>query len=118
MRALQAARGAAGGLRASTPLLARCLRIFPITLGSAMNAMMRIVEHLAHVGRLAVGQDAQGARGADHPMTCSRYASSSGASPSTTKPRGVTRRTASTTAGALRRSLGTIAISRKPSGLR
>jgi hypothetical protein len=34
--------GTPGGLRASTPLLARCLRIFPITRGSVMNAMIRI----------------------------------------------------------------------------
>jgi len=35
--------GPAGGLRASNPLLARWRRIFPITLGSVMNAMIRIV---------------------------------------------------------------------------
>jgi hypothetical protein len=34
--------GAAGGLRASTPFSARCLRIAPITRGSVMNAMIRI----------------------------------------------------------------------------
>jgi hypothetical protein len=35
--------GVEGRLRASTPFFARCLRIAPITLGSVMNAMMRIV---------------------------------------------------------------------------
>jgi hypothetical protein len=34
--------GTPGGLRASTPLSARRLRIYPITLGSVMNAMIRI----------------------------------------------------------------------------
>lgn len=64
-----------------------------ITLETLADEAIEAVEALAHVGRLAVREDPDGAGGADHPRTRSKAARCSNSRPSTTKPRGVSRRT-------------------------
>ena len=65
-----------------------------VALEVLLDEPVQAVKALPHIRRQTVGEHPYRTGGTDHPRTCSNEASSSASRPSTTKPRGVTNRSA------------------------